>query len=50
MKKTLIISTAFVLSAGALSSQIKVRSEAVVPAIKIIKTAASDRKDLASGD
>lgn len=51
MKKTIIIAAALVLSAGVLSSQVKVNNTpTAAPTITIQKSVSADRKDLASGD
>ncbi|MGN6180828.1 MAG: hypothetical protein ACTHNW_16720 [Mucilaginibacter sp.] len=51
MKKTIIIAAAFILSAGALSSQVKVNNNpTVTQTITVQKSISADRKDLASGD
>jgi hypothetical protein len=51
MKKTIIIAAALVLSAGVLSSQVKVNSNpTATPTITVKQSVSADRKDLASGD
>ena len=50
MKKTIIIATALVLTAGALSSQVKVNSAPTAQTATIQKSISADRKDLASAD
>jgi hypothetical protein len=51
MKKTIIIAAAVLLSAGVLSSQVKVNaSTPTVQAAPVQKSLSTDRKDLASAD
>lgn len=51
MKKTIIIAAALVLTAGVLSSQVKINNTpTTVPAIAAQKVVSTDRKDLGSGD
>jgi len=51
MKKTIIIAGALILSAGVLSSQVKVNTPApTAQTITIQKTVTADRKDLGSAD
>lgn len=51
MKKTIIIAAALVLSAGVLSSQVKINNApTVAPTITVQKVVSTDRKDLGSAD
>jgi len=50
MKKTIIVAAALVLSAGVLSSQVKVTNTPTVQAVTIQKSISTDKKDLASAD
>jgi len=52
MKKTIIIASALVLSAGVLSSQVKVNNtpSVTVQAVTIQKPISTDKKDLGSAD
>ena len=50
MKKTIIIAAALVLSAGVLSSQVKVNNAPTVQAVSITKVVSTDKKDLSSAD
>jgi len=48
--KKIIIAAALVLSAGVLSSQVKVNNAPTVQAVTIQKSITTDRKDLSSAD
>lgn len=50
MKKTIIIAAALVLSAGVLSSQVKVHNTPGVQVLNMPKMVSIDKKDLASAD
>ncbi len=50
MKKTIIIAAALLLSAGVLSSQVKVTPAQTVQTITVQKVVSADRKDLGSAD
>ena len=50
MKKTIIITAALVLSAGVLSSQVKVNATPTVQTVAIQKSISTDKKDLGSAD
>lgn len=50
MKKTVIIAAALVLSAGVLSSQVKVNNAPTLQTATIQKSIQADKKDLASAD
>ena len=50
MKKTIIIAAALVLSAGVLSSQVKVNNAQTPQTITIPKALSMDKKDLSSAD
>jgi len=50
MKKTIIIAAALLLSAGVLSSQVKVNHAPTVQAVTIQKSITTDKKDLSSAD
>ncbi len=50
MKKTIIIAGALLLSAGVLSSQVKVHNAPAVQTVSIQKDISLDKKDLASAD
>ncbi|MGN6180829.1 MAG: hypothetical protein ACTHNW_16725 [Mucilaginibacter sp.] len=50
MKKTIIVAAALMLSAGVISSQVKVTNTPTIQAVTIQKSISADKKNLASAD